>query len=470
MPGKQHVSDRPAPWESGLVIVDKPGGMTSHDVVARIRRLAHTRRVGHAGTLDPMATGVLVIGVEKATRLLGHLMLTEKTYEATIRLGQSTTTDDAEGEPTGAALRPATGVTRAALDAEIAKLTGDILQVPSSVSAIKVNGQRAYKLTRAGEAPELAARPVTVYDFNVTATRKAGDYLDVDATIRCSSGTYIRALARDLGAALGTGGHLTALRRTAVGPYTVVAAHTLEDLENQNSSPERLPLTPAVSPPPRPRASRAPAATLGGAPDTPSGSIAGTSPGSVRGDVSGAPPGRIRGDVSGASPGRIRGDVPGASPGSVRGDVPGASPGSVPEDVPGSSPSAARGEAAETDRPTAFSPTVIPLSEAAAAAFPRVNLSFDDARRLAQGARLPVPSGDPAAGDASSEGGAQESTASSPAGNPAPGGPTLGDAPHDVPLAAFDPNGTLIALVTTEGDRLRSLAVFVDAAAKPRDA
>ncbi|MDX6420280.1 MAG: tRNA pseudouridine55 synthase, partial [Trebonia sp.] len=192
MPGKQDATDRPAPWESGLVIVDKPGGMTSHDVVARIRRLARTRRVGHAGTLDPMATGVLVIGIEKATRLLGHLMLTEKTYEATIRLGQSTSTDDAEGQPTGGS--PASMVTRAALDTEVARLTGEILQVPSSVSAIKVNGQRAYKLTRAGETPELAARPVTVYDFTVTDIRPAGDYLDLDATIRCSSGTYIRAL------------------------------------------------------------------------------------------------------------------------------------------------------------------------------------------------------------------------------------------------------------------------------------
>ena len=193
--------------------------MTSHDVVARIRRLAHTRRVGHAGTLDPMATGVLVIGIEKATRLLGHLMLTEKTYEATIRLGQSTTTDDAEGEPTGGS--PASGVTRAALDDEVARLTGEILQVPSSVSAIKVNGQRAYKLTRAGEAPELAARPVTVYEFTVTASARRGTSSTSTRRVRCSSGTYIRALARDLGAALGTGGHLTALRRTAVGPYDI---------------------------------------------------------------------------------------------------------------------------------------------------------------------------------------------------------------------------------------------------------
>src|ERR1700749_1337698 len=229
-------SDKPGDWPSGLVIVDKSGGMTSHDVVARLPRLARPRRVGHAGTLDPRATGVLVIGVEKATRLLGHLMLTEKTYHATIRLGQSTSTDDAEGEP--AAGSTAAGVTSEALDAGIASLTGEILQVPPGVSAIKVNGQRAYKLTRAGAAPELAARPVTVYEFTVTDIRQTGDFLDIDAVIRCSSGTYIRALARDLGAALGTGGHLTALRRTAVGPYDLAQAHTLQDLS------ERMELTP----------------------------------------------------------------------------------------------------------------------------------------------------------------------------------------------------------------------------------
>ncbi|HEY0937344.1 MAG TPA: tRNA pseudouridine(55) synthase TruB, partial [Trebonia sp.] len=222
---------KPGAWPSGLVIVDKPGGLTSHDVVARVRRLAGTRRVGHAGTLDPMATGVLVVGVEKATRLLGYLSLTEKTYLATIRLGQSTSTDDAEGQPAGGS--PASAVPRPAVDAEIARLTGEIMQVPPGVSAIKVNGQRAYKLTRAGAAPELAARPVTVYEFTVGGVRPAGDYLDLDATIRCSSGTYIRALARDLGAALGTGGHLTALRRAAVGPYTLSQAHPLKELENQ---------------------------------------------------------------------------------------------------------------------------------------------------------------------------------------------------------------------------------------------
>ena len=219
--------------KDGLVIVDKPGGLTSHDVVARIRRLAGTRRVGHAGTLDPMATGVLVVGVEKATRLLGHLTLTEKQYDATIRLGQSTSTDDAEGEITGTA--PATGLTPETINKAIAELTGEIQQVPPAVSAIKVDGQRAYKLTRAGAAPELKPRPVTVYEFTVTAIRPAGDgdltgLTDIDATVRCSSGTYIRALARDLGSSLGTGGHLTALRRTRVGGYGLDTAKTLDQL------------------------------------------------------------------------------------------------------------------------------------------------------------------------------------------------------------------------------------------------
>ncbi|HEX4789032.1 MAG TPA: tRNA pseudouridine(55) synthase TruB [Actinospica sp.] len=217
--------------QSGLVVIDKPAGLTSHDVVARVRRIAGTRRVGHAGTLDPMATGVLVIGVEKATRLLGYLTLTEKTYAATIRLGQSTSTDDAEGEPAGGA--PAGDVTRERLDAAIAGLTGEIMQVPPGVSAIKVGGQRAYKLTRAGAAPELAARPVRVCEFTVTSVRSADKFLDFDATIRCSSGTYIRALARDLGAALGVGGHLTALRRTAVGPYDLAQSRTLEDFSER---------------------------------------------------------------------------------------------------------------------------------------------------------------------------------------------------------------------------------------------
>jgi tRNA pseudouridine55 synthase len=230
------------PGASGLVIVDKPGGMTSHDVVARVRRLAGTKKVGHAGTLDPMATGVLVIGVEKATRLLGYLTLTEKEYAATIRLGQSTSTDDAEGEIIGGV--PAADVPAETLAKAIAGLTGDIQQVPPAVSAIKVDGQRAYRLTRAGAAPELKARPVTVYEFTVTGSQRDGDMLDVDATVRCSSGTYIRALARDLGAALGTGGHLTRLRRTRVGGYRIEDARTLEQLAGRF---EVLPLAQAAA-------------------------------------------------------------------------------------------------------------------------------------------------------------------------------------------------------------------------------
>jgi len=213
---------------SGLVIVDKPAGCTSHDVVARIRRLAGTRRVGHAGTLDPMATGVLVVGVEKATRLLGHLALTQKEYAATVRLGATTDTDDADGEILVTA--PAAGVSRPALNAAVAALTGEIQQVPPGVSAIKVGGRRAYRLTREGAAPELAARTVTVSTLTVGAVRPAGDYLDADVAVTCSSGTYIRAIARDLGAALGVGGHLTALRRTRVGPYEIGAARTLDQL------------------------------------------------------------------------------------------------------------------------------------------------------------------------------------------------------------------------------------------------
>ncbi|MBA9006992.1 tRNA pseudouridine(55) synthase TruB [Thermomonospora cellulosilytica] len=230
---------------SGLVIVDKPAEWTSHDVVARMRRLAGTRKVGHAGTLDPMATGVLVVGVGKATRLLGHLALTEKTYRATIRLGQSTNTDDAEGEITATA--SAAAVTDDALDAAVKALTGEIMQVPPQVSAIKVNGRRAYKMARKGEDVELAARPVTVSEFTVTDVRRdgeLGELVDVDAVITCSSGTYIRALARDLGAALGTGGHLTALRRTRVGPYGLELARTLDQLAEHC---EILPIGDAVA-------------------------------------------------------------------------------------------------------------------------------------------------------------------------------------------------------------------------------
>lgn len=292
---------------SGLVIVDKPAGMTSHDVVGRIRRLAGTRKVGHAGTLDPMATGVLVIGVEKATRLLGHLTLADKEYQATIRLGQGTGTDDAEGAVTVTA--SAAHVTDDAIAAGVATLTGPIEQVPPGVSAIKVNGQRAYKLTRDGQAPELAARPVTVHEFTVTAIRRpdgpGGDLLDLDATVVGSTGTYVRALARDLGQALGTAGHLTSLRRTRSGPYRIEDAHTLDELADKF--------------------------------------------------------------------------------------------------------------------------TITPLDEAAAAAFPRLDLTASDADRVAHGGRLPASSF-PAA---------------------------------DGPAAAFGPDGSLIALMRTEGGQTRPLAVFV---------
>lgn len=216
------VPDAP-PGGSGILIVDKPGGITSHQVVAGARRRLGTRRIGHAGTLDPMATGVMVLGVNRGTRLLGHLMLGEKTYEATIRLGQATTTDDAEGEVTAAAGAPPIDVD--ALGAAVAPYRGTIQQVPSAVSAIKVAGQRAYARVRRGEQVELAARTVTVHRYEVLAVRPglAADtaVLDVDVLVECSSGTYIRALARDLGRDLGTGGHLTALRRTRVGPFRI---------------------------------------------------------------------------------------------------------------------------------------------------------------------------------------------------------------------------------------------------------
>jgi tRNA pseudouridine55 synthase len=229
----------------GIVVVDKPGGMTSHDVVARVRRLARTRRVGHGGTLDPMATGVLVIGVGRATRLLAYVIGAAKEYAATIRLGQSTVTDDAEGEVTGAVA--ADGVTEAAILAGLAALTGEIEQVPSAVSAIKVGGQRAYQRVRAGEQVALAARRVVVSRLDLLAVRRDRPGLvDVDVEVACSSGTYIRAIARDLGAALGVGGHLTALRRTSAGGFALAEATTLEELERRAPAVVGLSLTEAA--------------------------------------------------------------------------------------------------------------------------------------------------------------------------------------------------------------------------------
>jgi tRNA pseudouridine55 synthase len=213
---------------AGLVVVDKPAGMTSHDVVGRCRRIFGTRRVGHAGTLDPMATGVLVIGIERATKLLGLVTETSKSYAATVRLGQSTSTEDAEGELLQQV--SAQNVTDEAIEAAIAALRGNIAQIPSTVSAIKVDGQRAYLLAREGRTVELAARPVRIDRFEVLAVRRDGELVDVDVEVDCSSGTYIRALARDVGAALEVGGHLTVLRRTRVGRFGVDQARSLDDL------------------------------------------------------------------------------------------------------------------------------------------------------------------------------------------------------------------------------------------------
>jgi tRNA pseudouridine55 synthase len=224
-----------SPLVSGLAILDKPAGWTSHQVVGRIRRLAGTRKVGHAGTLDPMATGVLIVGVEKATRLLGYLASSDKAYEATIRLGMTTITDDAEGEAvtaTGAA-----DLGEADIEAAMSKLRGDILQVPSAVSAIKINGVRSYRRVRAGQSVELAARKITISRFDALDQQELKidgvSCIDLEVIVECSSGTYVRALARDLGAALGVGGHLTSLRRTRVGMFTLDEAQTLEEAERQ---------------------------------------------------------------------------------------------------------------------------------------------------------------------------------------------------------------------------------------------
>ena len=213
----------------GLLVVDKPAGWTSHDVVARVRRVCGTRRVGHAGTLDPMATGVLLLGIGRATKLLTFLVGCDKEYAATVRLGQSTVTDDAEGEILSAA--DASGVSPGALDAAVARLTGAIEQVPSAVSAIRIEGRRSYARVRSGEDVRLAARPVTVSRFAVLDVRPAGGCLDVDVEVEVSSGTYVRALARDLGASLGVGGHLAALRRTRVGRFGLAGAVALDQLE-----------------------------------------------------------------------------------------------------------------------------------------------------------------------------------------------------------------------------------------------
>jgi tRNA pseudouridine55 synthase len=223
---------------SGFLLVDKPAGITSHDVVARARRALNTRKVGHAGTLDPMATGLLVLGIEGATRLLTFVVGADKTYAATIRLGETTDSDDADGTTlTRADAASVAAVDEASIAQGVAGLTGDISQVPSRVSAIKVQGRRAYDLAREGVEVELAARTVRVARFEVLATRRTGENIDLDVMVDCSSGTYIRALARDLGAGLGIGGHLTALRRERVGPFLVTDATDIESLSEERMLP-----------------------------------------------------------------------------------------------------------------------------------------------------------------------------------------------------------------------------------------
>jgi len=215
----------------GILLVDKPGGITSHDVVSRARKALGTRKIGHAGTLDPMATGLLVLGVEGAKRLLTYIVGADKTYEATIVLGIATDSDDADGVQTEQADATAVAaVTDEAIAAGIAALTGEIEQVPSTVSAIKVGGRRAYALARAGEEVELKARRVTVSRFDVRETRRGDGVIALDVVVDCTSGTYIRALARDLGRTLGVGGHLTMLRRTRIGSFEVTAAASVDDI------------------------------------------------------------------------------------------------------------------------------------------------------------------------------------------------------------------------------------------------
>jgi tRNA pseudouridine55 synthase len=216
----------------GLVLIDKPTSWTSHDVVAKVRKAVGTKKVGHAGTLDPLATGLLVLGIESGTKLLTFLVGADKTYEATIRLGQQTVSDDSESEVTkSASPDEVSNISDADISREIGKLTGVIMQTPSSVSAIKVDGKKAYDLVRAGETVELKAREVKIYSFETLSVARVAGFLDVEVRVECSSGTYIRALARDLGTALGVGGHITALRRTKVGHFDVASANSIDELD-----------------------------------------------------------------------------------------------------------------------------------------------------------------------------------------------------------------------------------------------
>nr|WP_156937776.1 tRNA pseudouridine(55) synthase TruB [Haloglycomyces albus] len=220
--------------QAGFVLIDKPQGTTSHGVVAAMRRIAGTKKVGHGGTLDPMATGLLVIAIGKATKLLTYVSGSSKTYVATVRLGQATTTDDAEGDVVSTA--PVSDVTETRLRSALERLVGEVDQVPSAVSAVKVDGKRAYQRVRDGEEVRLKSRRVTIHSLEVHRIRR-GEFLEADLTVTCSSGTYVRAIARDVGEELGVGGHLTALRRRSIGPFELGDAHTLEELKEFDSLP-----------------------------------------------------------------------------------------------------------------------------------------------------------------------------------------------------------------------------------------
>ncbi len=222
----------------GFLVVDKAPSMTSHDVVAVARKALGTRKVGHAGTLDPMATGVLVLGFGNGTRLLQYITDGDKSYTATIVLGASTITDDREGEVISEV--SAAHISDEEIKSGLAKMVGEIQQRPSSVSAVKVDGERAYDRVRAGEVFELAARTITISSLNVLEIRRPGSRIEIDIDVTCSAGTFIRAIARDLGSDLQVGGHLSVLRRTRVAGFPISQASSFEELKAQTFTPLAL--------------------------------------------------------------------------------------------------------------------------------------------------------------------------------------------------------------------------------------
>ena len=218
--------------QHGFLVVDKEPGMTSHDVVSVARRALGTRKVGHAGTLDPMATGILVLGFNNGTRLLQYITDGDKDYSATIVLGAATITDDAEGEVISTA--DASGITDQQIKDVLAKMKGVIFQRPSSVSAVKIDGERAYDRVRSGEEVVLPSREVTILSLEIIQIRRLGDRIEIDIEVTCSAGTFIRAIARDCGDSLGVGGHLNSLRRTRIAGFGLDRAVTLDRLKSKS--------------------------------------------------------------------------------------------------------------------------------------------------------------------------------------------------------------------------------------------